>query len=240
MVPNIAFLKSHPDKRLLEHVQGVVDNVKKLTNSRFAELVAIFHDLGKINPNFQYKLDSPKSNGGYTNHAYLSAYSFFCTFCFNNRNLNALKHFLGVDELTQNDIIALTVAIAKHHGNLPDFTPVDYDGSGASILSKDENYALFKFLEKEQNIPIYEFINHFIPIEDFQEFLLNSRVQQGYSERFIFNGSKNKSALDFFIDHQLSFASVLQADKADAGNIGYILDEQWKIQSSSQKFLANS
>ena len=57
MVPDIKLLKSHPDKLLLKHVQGVIDNTKKLTNSRFAELVAIFHDLGKINPNFQAKLE---------------------------------------------------------------------------------------------------------------------------------------------------------------------------------------
>jgi CRISPR-associated endonuclease/helicase Cas3 len=237
MVPDIALLKSHPDKRLLEHVQGVINNTKKLTNSRFAELVAIFHDLGKINPNFQNKLDPQKAVNGYANHAYLSAYAFFCAFCCNRNNLNALKQFLKVDELTQNDLIALTIAIAKHHGNLPDFTPADYSGTGSSILSKDENYALFRFLEKEQILPICDYVNSFISVEDFQQFLLNSKIQQGYSDKFIFNGGKNESALDFFIDYQFTFASVLQADKADAGNIGNIIDEQKKaIQSFSSCF----
>ena len=226
MVPDITMLKSHPDKLLLEHVQGVIDNTKRLTNSRFAELVAIFHDLGKINPNFQDKLDSQKTASGYANHAYLSAYAFFCSFCCIRNNLNALKQFLKVDELTQNDLIALTVAIAKHHGNLPDFTPVDYDGTGASILSKDENFTLFKFIGEEQDLPIYEYVNHFISINDFRELLLNQKVQQGYSEKLTFDGDKNKSALDFFIDYQFTFASVLQADKADAGNIGNIIDKQ--------------
>lgn len=230
-------LKSHPDKLLLKHVQGVIDNTKKLTNSRLAELVAIFHDLGKMNPNFQNKLDPQKTTSGYANHAYLSAYAFFCAFCCSKKNIDALKQFLEVDELTQNDIIALTVAIAKHHGNLPDFTPVDYNGTGASILSKDENYALFKFLEKEQNLPTYDYANHFIPINDFREFILNPRIQQGYSEKFIFNGDKNKSTLDFFIDYQFIFACVLQADKADAGDIGNIIDEQKiAIQSFSSCF----
>ncbi|MBG0782206.1 MAG: CRISPR-associated helicase Cas3' [Bacteroidales bacterium] len=226
MVSDITLLKSHPDKLLLKHVQGVIDNTKKLTNSRFAELVAIFHDLGKINPNFQDKLDLLKAASGYANHAYLSAYAFFCAFCCNKKNADALKQFLDVNELTQNDLIALSVIIAKHHGNLPDFTPVDYNGTGASILSKDENYALFKFLEREQELPTYDFANHFIPIDDFREFLLNPRMQQVYSEKFTFNGDKNESALDFFIDYQFAFACVLQADKADAGNIGNIIEEQ--------------
>lgn len=230
-------LKSHPDKPLLKHVQGVIDNTKKLTNSRFAELVAIFHDLGKINPNFQDKLDPLKAASGYANHAYLSAYSFFCAFCCNKKNADALKQFLDVSELTQNDLIALSVTIAKHHGNLPDFTPADYNGTGASILSKDENYALFKFLEKEQELPSYDFTNHFIPIDDFREFLLNPRMQQVYSEKFTFKGDKNESALDFFIDYQFAFASVLQADKADAGNIGNIIEEQrTAIHSFSSSF----
>jgi CRISPR/Cas system-associated endonuclease Cas3-HD len=60
MVPDITQLKSHPDKLLLDHVQGVIDNTKKLTNSRFAELVAIFHDLGKINPIFKINLTHKK------------------------------------------------------------------------------------------------------------------------------------------------------------------------------------
>lgn len=236
MVSDITLLKSHPDKLLLKHVQGVIDNTKKLTNSRFAELVAMFHDLGKINPNFQDKLDSQKAASGYANHAYLSAYAFFCAFCCNKKNADALKQFLDVPELTQNDLIALSVTIAKHHGNLPDFTPVDYNGTGASILSKDENYALFKFLEKGQDLPFYNFVNHFIPIDNFREFLLNPKMQQGYSERFTFNGDNNEYALDFFIDYQFVFACVLQADKADAGNIGNIIEEQ---KTAIQSFLSS-
>lgn len=239
MVYDIEKIKSHPDKFLLEHIQGVRENTKKLTNSRFAELVAIFHDLGKVNPNFQDKLDPQKMASGYANHAYFSAYTFFCAFCCSRNNINTLKQFLEVDELTHNDLIALTVVIAKHHGNLPDFSPADNNGTGTSILSKDENYALFKFLEKQQELPTYDFTRHYIAVEDFQELLLNPKVQQGYSEKFSFDGSNNKSALDFFIDYQSAFASVLQADKADAGKIGEVIDEQKKaVQSFSSCFSA--
>ncbi len=226
MVSDITKLESHPGKFLLDHIQGVRDNTKKRTNSRLAELVAIFHDFGKINPNFQDKLNPLKISSGYANHAYLSAYTFFCACCCSRKNAEELRKFLDVEELTKNDIIALTVIIAKHHGNLPDFTPTDYEGAGTSILSKNENYELFKFLEKESDLPLFEFGNHFFQeIEDFKHFLSNPKVQETYLEKFVFYGDKNKSALDFFIDFQFAFASVLQADKADAGKIGNIIEE---------------
>ena len=232
MVSDIEKLKSHPDKLLLNHIRDVRENTKKLTNSRIAELVAIFHDLGKINPNFQDKLGTEKTAKGYGNHAYLSAYAFFCAF---RTNVNVFKKFLGVNDLTSNDLIALTVIIAKHHGNLPDFSP---DGIMSSILSKDENYSLFKFLnEKEQDLPTFEFINYFISIVNFRECLIDPKIQSLFFEKFTYKKDLNKSSLDFFIDYQFAFANVLQADKADAGKIGNIIDDQLEaIQTFSKCF----
>lgn len=237
MVSDIAKLRSHPDKLLLEHVQGVIKNTKKLTNSRFAELVAIFHDLGKINPNFQRKLERDRTAEGYANHSYLSAYTFFCAFGCSKQNLEALRKFLKVETLTQNDLIALSVLIAKHHGNLPDFSPTDYSGTGASILSKDENATLYKFLNQENNLPIHEFVNHFIQTDDFLQFLTMSKVQKGYSEKLIFRYEENKSALDFFLENQFAFACVIQADKADAAKFENFIDQQLKdVETFSNSF----
>ena len=94
MVSDINTLRSHPDKLLLKHIQGVRENTKKLTNSKIAELVALFHDLGKINPNFQDKLNSDKIVNGYANHSYLSAYVFFCAFGSSKQNQKVLTEFL--------------------------------------------------------------------------------------------------------------------------------------------------
>jgi CRISPR-associated endonuclease/helicase Cas3 len=227
-VPDITTLRSHPDKFLLDHIQGVIENTKKLSNSRFAELVAIFHDLGKLNPNFQNKLDPNKTVNGYANHSYLSAYTFFCAFGCSIQNLEPLKKFLMVDSFTRNDLIALTVLIAKHHGNLPDFSPKDYTGTGASILSKRENAAMYKFLDQETNLPIYEFVNHFIEAQDFQQFLTMPKIQKGYSEQFFFENDRNiATALDFFLDYQFAFASIIQADKTDAAEFNNFIDQQW-------------
>jgi CRISPR-associated endonuclease/helicase Cas3 len=226
MVSDINTLRSHPDKLLLKHIQGVMENTKKLTNSKIAELVALFHDLGKINPNFQDKLDSNKIVNGYSNHSYLSAYVFFCAFGSSNQNKKVLSEFLGIDAFNQNNLIAFIVLIAKHHGNLPDFSPTDNTGTGASILSKDENSALYQFINQEKNLPVYEFINHFISIDDFRQFLTLPKIQQGYSDKLVFKQENIKSALEFFLDNQFAFASVIHADKVDAGNIEKIIDNQ--------------
>ena len=62
-------------------------------------------------------------------------------------------------------------------------------------------------------------------------------MQRGYSEQLVFKGENNKSALDFFLDNQFAFASVIQADKADAGKIGNIIDDQLEtIQTFSKCF----
>lgn len=237
MVSDISTLLSHPDKLLLEHIQGVRDNTKKLTNSRIAELVALFHDLGKINPNFQDKLNPNKTSKGYANHSYLSAYVFFCAFGCSRQNLDALKVFLNSDILSQNDLIALSVLIAKHHSNLPDFSPKDYTGTGASILSKEENTALYKFLDLEKDLPLYEFVNHFIQIDDFRQFLSLEKVRQGYKERFIFRSEENKDELKFFLEFQFSFSCVIQADKANAAKFDNFIDKHANdVESFSKVF----
>ncbi len=226
MVFNINNYLSHPGKSLLEHIEGVTENTKKHTNSRISELVAIFHDLGKINPNFQDKLIPYQLVNGYANHAYLSAYIFFCVFCCSKNNRKVLEQFLKIDNLTSNDLIALTVSIAKHHGNLPDFCPIDYSGAGVSILSKEENFALFQFLEKNQNLPTYEFEKEYFPIEDFRQYLLDPRIKKVYYDQMVFKDEINDKPLNFFLEHQYAFANLIKSDKADAGKIGSIITEQ--------------
>jgi CRISPR-associated endonuclease/helicase Cas3 len=54
---------------------------------KIAQIAALFHDLGKINPNFQLKLQGIKTVG-YSSHAYLSSFAWFC---FARKNETKLK-----------------------------------------------------------------------------------------------------------------------------------------------------
>lgn len=231
---DITKLKSHPDKYLVTqqngekgHVDGVIENVKKITESKWAELAAIFHDLGKINPNFQDKLIPGRKVTGYSNHAYFSAFAFFCAFACDIDNRIKLSAWFG-KEVSGNDLITLTVLIAKHHGNLPDYTPYDKTGSGASILSEHDNQNLFKFLNTNILLPINEFAYNYFKTNNFQHFLLEKRLQKGYLEKFIFNSEENSKPLDFFLSSQFAFASLIQADKTDAAKFYVLLDDNTK------------
>lgn len=233
MVANLKNIKSHPDKFLITqangdkgHVDGVIENAKQLTDLRWAELVAIFHDLGKINPNFSKKLETNKKVSGYANHSYLSAFAFFCAFACDENNHKNLQSWLDVNKLTGLDILALTVIISKHHGNLPNFIPEKEDNEDiARILSKNENDTLFKFLESNIDLPINEFAQNYLPfVHNFQHFLLNPNLQQQYRDRFIFDAKKNINPLDFFLDTQFSFASLIQADKTDAARFENLIE----------------
>jgi CRISPR-associated endonuclease/helicase Cas3 len=227
MVADVNKLKSHPDKLLFEHIEGVVENVKRLTDLKSTELVAKFHDLGKINPNFQKKLSGIKVEE-YANHSYLSAYAFFCAFAPLPENREILSNWLN-KKVNGNDLIALTTIIAKHHGNIPDFTPKDETGTGASILNKDENERLFNFLSKEKNLPVEEFTKHyFSDIKSFYSFIENQIVQKKFKEEFIFTPKQNNSPLDYFLDTQFSFASLVQSDKVDAAKFGNFIDSNSK------------
>ena len=142
---------SHQDKTLLSHTYGVRDKIKEIRPLSISDISAIFHDIGKLNTNFQKKInprfiDNHDSNG-YSNHAYLSAYSFLC-FCAANskfifNNFNNETEWLG-------SILAI---IAHHHGDLPDFQ---------KILKDSEYMRLSYFLREDHAIPVDDFIRIFI------------------------------------------------------------------------------
>ena len=130
---------SHPGKLLKVHLEKVVSLSKRFTSSHAAELVSLFHDIGKVNPNFQEKLNGscPKE---YDHHAYLSAYAFFM-FLIKNPDMFKVPHGFN----SNNYLISLITIVAKHHGDLPDMMP----NGDNSILSGYEVSNLYAFLDKE-------------------------------------------------------------------------------------------
>ncbi|KAF0141731.1 MAG: CRISPR-associated helicase Cas3 [Stygiobacter sp.] len=189
--------KSHPDKQLLVHAANVTAGIKRRTSSKIAELSAVFHDIGKMNPNFQKKLLNEKTNG-YANHAYLSAYAFL-SFCAANMS-SVLKELNG----DQSAIRVITAIVAHHHGDLPNME---------KILSRDEMLRLKSFLEKEIEFPIQDFLNKYM------ENVNGIHVFGKTNENFMKIGlcpKEIKKPLELFQDTQFSFASLISADKEDA------------------------
>lgn len=218
---DITAYKSHPDKSLVEHIKGVVKNVKSRTDSIIAETAAIFHDLGKMNPNFQAKLEG-KMPKGYSNHSLLSAYAFYCMVLADKNR-----------KLSPNDIIGLIVLIAKHHGNLPDFCPSGNDGY---ILSKNEIKDLISFL-KNYDLPVCDYVNHFYQVSDFSNLIKDERVQKCFLERIVFSPKINSTPLPYFLTMQSAFANLIQADKADAAKFdSYVADDKEDVNSFSGVF----
>jgi len=220
MLVDVNELLSHPHKKLFTHVGGVISNVKELTKnlpiSKWAELVAIFHDLGKINPNFQDKLVPNKPVQDYANHAYFSAFAFFCAAITNRAKL---QKWLMSEKFSESDLIALTVIIAKHHGHLLDLKP-ESDEAEKHILNGDEVRRLFQFLDQYfQELPINDFARYYLnDIDDFGQLLLDERSRKGFLGKFIFNRRLTGSSLDFYLDTQFAFASLIYADKSDAAD----------------------
>lgn len=224
--------RSHPHKALEKHIDGVLRKTEKRTDLEIAKVAVLFHDLGKINPNFQKKLE-PENKGkdlGYSEHAYLSAYVFLC-YC--TKNSKSLLERTGATNMAEGwiNILQILVIIAKHHGNLPDledFFKINLDDRNPLVRLK-------KFIANENtDLPISEFYSQKLE-QNHQSFLLNwndKLLEAGY-----FSNNKRNTwhtkALDYFLDTQYAFASLVESDKRDAGDLEeYNLDE--KIEANIQ------
>jgi CRISPR-associated endonuclease/helicase Cas3 len=200
--------ESHKNKLLEVHTSGVTKKTQNRTHLKIAEIAAIFHDLGKINPNFQRKLNGEK-NLGYSSHAYLSALAWLCFF--ENNRTQARKILDGKLPL----LYSVAVIIARHHGNLPNLDE--------GFFNDEECERLEKFIEKTpiEDLPISEFLQPLLKHEKFHvkletEFL--KRLLYIFPKEFetkILNRISDK--LEFFLDTQFSFASLIESDKRDAG-----------------------
>ena len=167
---------SHPGKLLKVHLENVALLSKRITSSDAAGLVSLFHDIGKVNPNFQQKLNGscPK---GYDHHAYLSAYAFLM-FLIKNPDRYQVPHGFN----SKNFLISLITIVAKHHGDLPDMMPND----GNSILSGYEVSNLYAFLDKKH----ISFCNVFSELLGIELSMLSSTEDERI--RFFFKRIVNK------------------------------------------------
>ena len=219
-MPDISAVRSHPDKLLKDHLRGVGDNVRRLTDSALAELVAVWHDVGKCNPNFQTML-SGKESSGYTNHSYLSAYTLY-----NKCLQSAQSKYLATDFPAihdNNDLLAAVIIIAKHHGDLPDLSP---EGSN-SILNIEEIDDMLAFLENNEGA--FKAAARSVLSSSVADLnLQNAGIKAFFKGRLGLNHKQNTRPLDYFISTQHAFASLVLSDKADAAGHDSFIDSSKK------------
>lgn len=193
---------SHPDKKLTVHVEGVVKGTRSRTNLVIADLAAIFHDVGKLNPNFQKKLSPNGTPDGYDHHSYLSAAAFLSYFL---KNRTEVLERVG----DQNGLGSVLALIARHHGNLPDFP---------RILKPREVGDMMAFLREGHELPASELVSVW---EKHSAFDFNDHLDE--IERLCQTESLKRlvgtieAPLRFFMETQWGFASLIAADKTDAG-----------------------
>lgn len=213
MVVNLRQYKSHLNKELTVHTHGVAEKTTALTTLKIAEISAIFHDLGKINPHFQDKFKFKNKSEGYSNHAYLSAYGFL-SYC--SKNGSFLKHQFGKDAEI---VIKLIVGIiAHHHGNLPNYEVILNELECKNLINN--------YISKDYDLPYSVFIKHF---EKYLGKLIpfNFLNHPKFQDEFIKIGISNiNNPLKYFLETQFAFASLIQADKTDAGDLILEKDKQ--------------
>jgi CRISPR-associated endonuclease/helicase Cas3 len=198
--------RSHPDKLLRDHMIGVMQGVSRRTDLPVAHVSALFHDLGKLNPNFQPKLDGVQTTG-YSSHAYLSARAFIC-FLIENPGFVATFRIKS-----SADAFAVVHAIAHHHGNLRDVK---------KILSSTERKEMSKFLATRPDLPVSEFLGQWLDHKAFD--IRNAKYDKKFEGFSVMNDKVIDSIqdkLDFYLKTQIAFSSLVEADKRDAGNLTY-------------------
>lgn len=212
---------SHPPKKFLEiHIEGVMRKASRRSQTKLTEVAALFHDLGKLNPNFQLKLFNKVEE--YSNHSLVSAVGLAY---FAQKNESILRGWFG-DNWKKIELKQVLAIIIAHHGNLPNLH---------EMLNIEESNRLIKFLKTQPYIPAVDFLKVIFK-DDFESFDLFDAINDDeLSQKFNFTDTRwRKNALDNFLETQSSFSSLIEADKRDAGgNETYQMDLRLETTSKS-------
>lgn len=220
MGADIDIYYSHPDKKLSTHLHNVTELIRNISCDEVSQLVALFHDLDKINPNFQDKLLKDTSCG-YSNHAYLSGYALLCFLLSQKDKVKKIAFAWNISP--SNFILSLVVLVSKHHGDLPDFEP-----RTESILSQSEQEDMLRFI-KRHHLPFDNYLSfalgHDVQIEDFMD---NDRLMANYKNHIVFTANDYTNALDSFLRIQYLFGALVKADKIDAADMKFMIAKEEK------------
>ena len=215
MVFDLTKIESHPGKPLKVHIEGVCEKSAKRTSNTLAKYAALFHDFGKINPNFQQKLKGIKS-AGYSQHSYLSAFAFLSWF---NSNRTEACRLLGLNGNDFTNLKLITAIILHHHGNLPNMDENISDQAFEGMIDFLQNHSA--------ELPVSEYLKEEM---EFEHSKFDLSVKSWYKLKIpnIDLGKDGKEfeikywqmdSLRYFLNTQFAFASVIEADKRDAGRL---------------------
>jgi CRISPR-associated endonuclease/helicase Cas3 len=216
-----------PPKTLNKHTKGVIEGTLSSTNTKVAELAAIFHDVGKMNLGFQVKVNPntervfrklSKFELEYSHHAYISAYAFYCFCC---SNIQLLEKELG--DNCQIKLLGIVAIIARHHGNLPDFKAFNPNQPNNSFYLSDKELIACKKYTQNTKLPVIDFVRRFAffdqkDIQPIDGIWGNDKFWLGF-KKLGSVGRSNTKPLMFYQETQFAFASLIRADKKDAGYI---------------------
>lgn len=213
MVFDLTKIESHPEKPLKVHIEGVCEKSAKRTSNTLAKYAALFHDFGKINPNFQQKLKGIKS-AGYSQHSYLSAFAFLNWFI---SNRTEASHLLGLNGNDFTNLKLITAIILHHHGNLPNMDENISDQALESMIDflqeHSEELPVSEYLKEEMG---FEHSKFDLSIKSWYKLKIPN-IDLGKDGKQFEIKYWQKDSLLYFLNTQFAFASVIEADKRDAG-----------------------
>lgn len=206
---------SHPGKKLEKHTFGVLEKSKKHCILPINAIAILFHDTGKLNPNFQRIVQGLPSLG-YSHHAYLSVLFFYSFLKQNEKEIYKRLCPNGSEDF-RIKILQIIALIAHHHGDLPNFS---------DLLNSDELNDAFLFLQKSF-IDAGKFITNNLQLGG-NAFTTDIKTDKEFDHICKYSLKRHqpiwdRKVLDYFSDTQFAFAALLEADKRDAGNNDFYL-----------------
>lgn len=218
-------LKSHPDKKLIEHLSNVAELSKSILNSKFfknkdlfsniAYLNGIAHDFGKASTFFQKYIEDPNKKSKFTYHSFVS--SFFGYYL--------VKNYLEKNGFSAEFWYLPTISwavINKHHGNLNDL-------KYGEIPKMDENNKVdlvttqIKDINKNNLDEIKQIYNGILSPSQLDDFFNLLTTKYSIFTNEISKNIKTmfrEKKLDYYFLILLFYSVLLDSDKLDASGYG--------------------